>query len=224
MRRSIRIAGIVLCVVLIVSGALMASIDLIKSAIRQGVIDEQLSNARVKILSGTDSEICCAVPATDILAITGEEVNEEENLNEEYEHGEQILHLAAILEIPSIEVEEPVWVECSRTAMRYGVVLWKTSVMPGDIGNCIIIGHRNRHISTIFCNLSKIKCGAQALLKLKNGRTLIYEVKSTDNCSPEATTDYLNDTEDSRLTLITCATEYGSGWRFVVVCYPISED
>ena len=223
MIKKVHMAGRILIASFFITGTILAYADKIKSHIRQSFIDEALSYSRAEIIKG-NQEITCSVPAPSILSITGEDYVDDQTDYGSYGQAEAGLHLAAILDIPEIELEEPVWKECDSVAMRYGVVLWKTSVNPGEAGNCIIIGHRNRHTSTCFYRLQELVAGEQVVLMLKDGTERIYEVYETVTCPPSHIPGYLEQGTGESLTLITCATEYGKGWRFIAVCHPISDD
>ena len=77
---------------------------------------------------------------------------EEKNLPENV-----TLTCVGILKIDDIDLELPVWNESSRIALRYGLGLYEQSVLPGEVGNSTILGHRNQHTSTMFYRLRKLK-------------------------------------------------------------------
>jgi sortase A len=72
------------------------------------------------------------------------------------------------------------------------------SALPGEIGNCIIAGHRDTH----FRVLKDIRKGDDILLDTPRG-TYLYRVREASIVSPDDRAP-LRETADGRLNLITC--------------------
>ncbi|MCR4688567.1 MAG: sortase [Saccharofermentans sp.] len=209
MRSKVSVAGLVICLMLSLGGLIYIVKEPCKTLIREHIT----KNVVEDYMEGDiPSEI--QVPATDLLAINGEEDLDMSSFENE------TLHLAGVLEIPSIEVLEPCYIECDRVALRYGVCIWPDSVMPGDKGNSTILGHRNRHLNTIFCRLQEIEVGAQVHFTRVSGEVLDFEVTDTLNAAPCDIEGLIaaSASKMPRLTIVTCATELGAGYRFVAVC------
>jgi sortase A len=87
------------------------------------------------------------------------------------------------------------------------------TAMPGDIGNCIIAGHRDTH----FRVLKDIRRGDEIVLQTRNGE-YTYRVRTTQIVSPRDTQP-LRPTKDAELHLVTCYPFYYVGSapkRFIV--------
>ena len=87
------------------------------------------------------------------------------------------------------------------------------TAMPGDIGNCVIAGHRDTH----FRVLKDIRQGDEIVLETRNGE-YTYRVRTTQVVSPRDTTS-LRPTQDAELHLVTCYPFYYLGSapkRFIV--------
>jgi sortase A len=87
------------------------------------------------------------------------------------------------------------------------------TAMPGDIGNCIIAGHRDTH----FRVLKDIRRGDQIVLQTRDGE-YTYRVRTTQIVSPRDTQP-LRPTKDAELHLVTCYPFYYLGAapkRFIV--------
>jgi sortase A len=87
------------------------------------------------------------------------------------------------------------------------------TAMPGDIGNCIIAGHRDTH----FRILKDIRRGDEIVLQTRNGE-YTYRVRTTQIVSPRDT-EPLRPTNDAELHLVTCYPFYYLGSapkRFIV--------
>ena len=146
---------------------------------------------------------------------------DKESAPEEYKAPDSSLKLIGVIEIPSIDTKVPVWEGVSVKALRFGVGRYPLSADLGsDKGNCFIMGHRNRHLSTIFCRLQYVKIGDRVLVSTKDERNIEYKVSKTFAVPPDRITEYMNSPKNApgTLTLCTCLTERGKGWRFVAQC------
>jgi len=89
------------------------------------------------------------------------------------------------------------------------------SVLPGEIGNTIIAGHRDTH----FQFLQYMKKGESILLETTEGRKYLYQVTGIDVVDSRRGSLVL-DTESPMLSLVTCypfaAHEAGGPMRYVV--------
>ena len=206
------------------------------SRIRQQYIDSYVDCFEKNMANeSVDAPDEIDVPDTDIFAIEGEEDIEEGeqdmsllieetdsgNAFDDYQKKDSKLKLIGIIEIPSIDTKVPVWDGVSIKALRFGVGRYPLSAELGsDKGDCFIMGHRNRHLSTIFCRLQNVKVGDQVLVTTKDGRDIEYKVSNTFAVPPESITEYMNTPKDApgTLTLCTCLTERGKGWRFIAQC------
>ena len=89
------------------------------------------------------------------------------------------------------------------------------SVLPGEVGNSVIAGHRDTH----FQFLQRLKLGDSITFDMANGRHHLYRVSSIDVVDSRRGSVLL-DTDEAMLSLITCypfdAAESGGPMRFVV--------
>ena len=175
------------------------------------------------------------VPSGDFLAVSGE--NEEDAVpdldflsgwagiakyvtgtgSEEYE----TLHLAGVISIPALDTEEPIWLENTYVAMRYGVILMEDSSGLEEEGNSIIVGHRNIMTKTVFYNLTDIEDDDEVFITTPDGVRHEYRVNGRFYCSPYDLQSYVGSTGSKQITLVTCAREYGNTWRFIVTLVPV---
>ena len=92
------------------------------------------------------------------------------------------------------------------------------SKYPGQKGNAVIIGHRFLNLppaKDTFFNLDKVKIGDEIVLKHDEGewKYIVTEIKIVD----ENDISVVKDTDDYRLTLITCTPLWTSEKRLVVI-------
>lgn len=140
--------GIIIYVVLgffLVVALVMILWEPIKSLIRQNVIEDNIKIIESNISDG-NPDITVEIPLTDSLSIAGEDTEDEEDLDSlfediaEYSGAKKSLHCLGILEVPSINVKEPVYAECDRVSLRYGVAHYPNSADFGTNGNATILG------------------------------------------------------------------------------------
>lgn len=102
-------------------------------------------------------------------------------------------------------------------AMERGFWHFPISSFPGKKGNVVIIGHRFKYIppaTNTFFNLDKISIGDQ--IKVSIGEeTYTYVVTDTNIAEPNDVS-VLQQTDDYRLTLITCTPLWTSEERLVI--------
>ena len=158
-------------------------------------------------------------------------LGEDEELTELYNEVEEMeknlpknitLTCIGILKIDKIDLELPCWSVASRVALRYGLGHYEQSAMPGEAGNSTILGHRNQHTSTMFYRLKEVKKGDTVVFVTAAGKKLTYTVKEVKFVSPDKLLDNIVSDASSteQLTLVTCATERGKGYRRLVICVP----
>ncbi len=100
--------------------------------------------------------------------------------------------------IPKIDFDKVIIKGSDNGSMVYGSGHFSGSALPGEIGNCIIAGHRD----TFFRRLGEIIKGDRIYLEGKNSRGW-YEVSDIEICHPEDL-HWLEPLSERVLTLITC--------------------
>ena len=159
--KALKVIGIVTMVVALLSGLFLMGVDLIKNQIRQQIKISAIEAVESAIDDG-GGEVEIEIPITDFLKVNGESgeddttiqelVNEMSDISAEHEN----LKLLGILEIPCIDLKEPIWDSCSSTALRYGVGRFPQTCGIGEEGNCMLFGHRMES-HTIFWNLQDVE-------------------------------------------------------------------
>lgn len=121
------------------------------------------------------------------------------------------------LEIPRLELSEPVIEGTSGRALRRGIGHVKSTAFPGERGNVGLAGHRDSH----FARLRDVAKGDLIRLDTPDG-IFAYRVTSIQIVDP-GRADLLAQTGKPRLTLVTC---YPFHWvgpapqRYVVIARP----
>lgn len=113
--------------------------------------------------------------------------------------------VVAILRIPVIELEVPVYQGTTEYVLRRGAGLVEGTAIPGSMGNVGIAAHRDTH----FRGLKDVAVGD--LIELGTlDQTQVYRVKSLEVVAP-GDVHVLDDTGESVLTLVTCYPFYFVG-------------
>lgn len=121
----------------------------------------------------------------------------------------------AVLSIPSISCKEAVKEGSSSGILAKALGHMEGTALPGRIGNCVIAGHRNYNFGLYFNRLNEVKAGDEITLTTREG-VYTYIVTETRVVEPKEIS-ILEQTEDTRLTLITCTPIYIATHRLIVV-------
>ena len=108
----------------------------------------------------------------------------------------------AVLTIPTIGLEVAMREGVGSYSLRYSVGHYPRSVMPGETGNCVILGHRNYTYGEFFNRLDELAAGDEITLE-RAGTAYTYTVTETFVVEP-SDTYVLGPTDDATVTLITC--------------------
>jgi sortase A len=108
----------------------------------------------------------------------------------------------------------------SGRTLAFGPGHLESSVLPGERGNSVIIGHRDTH----FRFLADLEAGDHLVIDRRDGRRMVFRVASLDVVDATRATIRL-DSDQPRLTLVTCypfdAVRPGGPLRYVVSALPV---
>lgn len=126
------------------------------------------------------------------------------------------------LEIPDLNVALPVFPATIKNGKwettRSGVSFLTSSSVPGTRGNSVFYGHNTPNL---LGKLSRIQPGSRLVVAGQDGSQITYTVLFTATVTPNQT-HILDQTEDERLTIFTCAGLFDQK-RFVAVAVPVGE-
>ncbi len=167
-------------------------------------------------------------------------VNSQLALNATFGSEEDGYLLPERLVIPAINLEAPVVPTGQRTYNIQGNLYeqwlvpdkfaagWNpSSSFPGEQGNMVLFGHHNVN-GAVFANLYKVAVGDEVSV-FSSGLEFRYQVdqvikvkeKNVSFAQMVENGKWLDNTEDERLTLVTCWPPYSSTYRLIVVAKPI---
>lgn len=120
-----------------------------------------------------------------------------------------------ILRIPSIDSENIVTEGTSKEALKAALGHESDTVLPGEVGNCVIAGHRNYTFGKFFNRLEEVEIGDMIYIDTPTD-TYSYRVYEIKTVKPEDV-EILENTDKEILTLYTCTPIYIATHRLVVV-------
>lgn len=121
----------------------------------------------------------------------------------------------AVLSIPSISCKEVVKEGSNRGILAKALGHMEGTAFPGRMGNCVIAGHRNYNFGLYFNRLNEVVKGDEITLTTRE-KVYTYTVTEIKVVEPKEIS-ILEQTEDTRLTLITCTPIYIATHRLIVV-------
>ena len=120
------------------------------------------------------------------------------------------------LDVPGLGIDRIVLAGASGSSLAFGPGHLFGSSFPGQQGNTVIAGHRDTH----FRFLKDIQRGELIQLQSLTGKMIQYKVSETIIVD-EKQTEYLSNTSENTLTLITCypfdAIRPGGPLRYLVI-------
>ena len=239
MNDKLRIVLKTLAVVLFLVSIAIIGITAIKNHMRKDISKDAIKVVESAIEEGGDKKVTFEVPVSDFYKVDGEWGEDDTSLQDllremtDLSSQHETLTLIGILEIPCIDVKEPIWDSCSSTALRFGVGRFPQTAQIGEDANCTIFGHRMRQSKTIFWQLQMLEehIGEEVIVTTTDGIQHRYTISDTVYVTDAAIDPYLSaDLFDSEhLCLATCG--YGTdpynskiyrpkNTEFIVICVP----
>ena len=120
-----------------------------------------------------------------------------------------------IVEMESLDLKYPVVEGAGSAELSVGIGHIPGTAGIGEMGNCVLAGHRGSRYGTYFKYLNRLQQGDVVKLTDHEGRVYLYEVSGSEVVGP-----YENSVKDHRqekeLTLLTC--ENSGTMRLIVRC------
>lgn len=123
-------------------------------------------------------------------------------------------NVVAIVNIPKVDIRYPVVKGTDAGTLKKSLGYFEETAMPGQKGNFAVAGHRNSSYAKYFNRLDEVQVGDEIIVETKE-KTYTYVVDKTFKIH-ETETNVLDQTEDRRITLITCTNGYKPKYRIVV--------
>lgn len=225
-----------LIVLLLIAAAVLLLIDPIKNYRRKKLVNDAVTdikeqiNTQPELLTLDVPEITYVVNKNDV-KIEGEEMEfygtaeEQEIQRKEFEEAYASLpdyvslNCIGLIEIESIGQCDPIWDNDSIVDLRYGIGHHQTSVLPGEEGNCCLLGHHMRVEGVFFNKLIDVKIGDIVKITTIDGKEYSYEVDDRQIVDPVNLHDYVDadDGYGTQITLVSCTYTDQGTMRIVVI-------
>ena len=127
--------------------------------------------------------------------------------------------VAAVIEIPSMSVELPVYLGATEDNMTKGAVHLGETSMPigGENTNCVIAAHRGYRGIPMFQYIEDVQVGDPVILT-NLWETLVYRVSEIKVIDPSDIREILIRPGEDMVTLFTCHPYTHNYQRYVVLC------
>lgn len=123
------------------------------------------------------------------------------------------------LVIPKAKINMPLFESAKADVLLKGGWIFPRTSLPGKMSNTVIFGHRFRYmppISNTFYNLDKVAVGDMFSITWK-GTLFTYKITDKRIIDPANLSVFLESSDDSRITLITCAPLFSTKQRLIVI-------
>jgi sortase A len=117
------------------------------------------------------------------------------------------------LQIPSIDLDQPMFEGVTLTAINNGPSHWPGSAMPGQLGNSVIAGHRTTHTRP-FWDLDLVKPGDELIITMLTGERYVYTLDEVEIVDADAL-NIVDQTYGYRATLFGCHPKGSARQRIV---------
>ena len=121
------------------------------------------------------------------------------------------------IHIPRINLNMPIVQGIDDSALDLGAGHIVESDYPGQIGNCVLTGHRSYTYGKMFNRLNEIEIGDEVEIGFE-GVSFIYEVYHKKIIAPDDLSVLNRNEKDRVLTLITCHPIRIANKRMVLHC------
>lgn len=125
--------------------------------------------------------------------------------------------ILGILEVPKIELTVAIGEGTDNKTLKYSVGHFSDTALPGEKGNCALIGHRNYIFGQFFNRLNELEVGDTFSIK-RNNKEFVYEVYEVKVVEPEDLS-VLEPTDEPTATLITCTPIRTATHRLIIKAY-----
>lgn len=136
------------------------------------------------------------------------------NVNSGNDNEIDLSNVIGILNIDKINLKVCISEGVEMETLKYAVGHFKETVLPGQLGNFAIAGHRSYAFGEYFNRLDELENGDKISILTTNG-TYFYTVVDKKIVLPEQV-EVLNPTDDATLTLITCTPIRSATHRLII--------
>ena len=166
-------------------------------------IDEKKQDEILNLIESGYSDILVSIKSNDEVDYYDLDDKDEAESPEETEVINSVDGIG-ILEIESIDLKLPVVEGATKATLRIALGRVSESVPIGEIGNCIIAGHRKYEYGLMFNRLDEVEVGDVINYTSVDGIEYKYKVYATTVIAPNDISLFDYDDGQKKLTLLTC--------------------
>lgn len=123
-------------------------------------------------------------------------------------------NVIAIVNVPDVDIRYPVVEGTTADILKKSLGHFEGTALPGEVGNFCVAGHRNSSYARYFNRLDEVNIGDEIIVETRTNK-YTYIVTKTFKIH-ENQTEVLDQTDDKKITLITCTNGYKPKYRIVV--------
>lgn len=123
-------------------------------------------------------------------------------------------NVLAVVNIPKVDIRYPVVEGTTSSILKKSLGHFKGTALAGDVGNFCVAGHRNSSYAKYFNRLDEVNIGDEILVETRTNQ-YTYVVTKTFKIH-ESQSDVLDQTDEKKITLITCTNGFKPKYRIVV--------
>lgn len=199
---------------------ILAGIGIIGSSLMLNYI--QVTSKRKAIEEFRQEEMTAVSEPAHITLVQADPDEEPEESTAENQDQDRFAgNILGILRIPSIDSEEPVKEGVTKSSLHAALGHEPETAYPGEMGNCVIAGHRNYTFGTYFNRLNEVQVGDMIYFDTRT-ETYAYQVSEIQVVEPDDL-EILDDRDSEQLTLYTCTPLYIATHRLVVIADRVEE-
>lgn len=221
---------LILAILCALAAVFFLLLDPIRNKMREDKVSEAVENIELQILEPEVTEFTFVVPKNankingEDYDIYGDDDHREEKLKEMQEAFDSLpdevtLTGLGLIEIESINCKDPIWDNDTIIDLRYGIGHHRSSVLPGEEGNCCLLGHHMRKEGVFFNKLIEVQIGDSIKITTVDGHEYIYIVDKTIVIDPSELENYVDadDGTGRQITLVSCTYTDAGTMRILVI-------
>jgi LPXTG-site transpeptidase (sortase) family protein len=133
-----------------------------------------------------------------------------------------VLTALGTIRIDEIDLFLPLLDSATVVPLRYGAGMLKGTALPGEEGNCVVLGHRMKAYGSLFNRLDEISIGDTIIIKTIDKTEYKYVVDVIImKLDPSDLEDYIDISSGTgtQLTLITCTPTGVGSHRIIIIAH-----
>ena len=139
------------------------------------------------------------------------DISEEDSTDKKNQFASNVI---AIINIPKVDIRYPVVEGTTADILKKSLGHFEGTALAGEVGNFCVAGHRNSSYAKYFNRLDEVNVGDEIIVETRTNK-YTYIVNKTFKIH-ESETDVLDQTDEKKITLITCTNGYKPKYRSVV--------